>query len=195
MVKSIMEYGAIFLLAIALGMDAFAICIVDGLVYPRMNMNQKIKTVITFGVFQSAMPVIGYFLGLTFYDYIKEYIKWISFGIFIILGVQMLFEGIKQVVKKEIDNKEIKEYKYSKILIQGVIVSLDELAVGITLLNLANNQTIFICASIFLIVCLVLSSVGIFLGKQINRLFKNKYGIADIVGGVIFLIIAISTII
>jgi putative Mn2+ efflux pump MntP len=186
-----MEYFTIVLLAIALGMDAFVVCIVDGLVYPKMTKGQKIKTAITFSVFQSLMPAIGYFLGLTFYTYIKNYITWVTFGVFILLGIQMIIEGIKDIRAKD-NLKHEKEYRYKNILIQGLTTSIDELAVGVTLLGLSSDSTIFFYVLIFFAVSFILSSLGVFSGKKINQLLKGKYGIAEILGGLIFFSIAIA---
>ena len=186
-----MEYFTIVLLAIALGMDAFVVCIVDGLIYPKMTRVQKIKTAVTFSVLQSLMPVVGYFLGLTFYSYIKEYITWVTFGVFVLLGIQMIVEGIKDIrAKAHLENE--KNYQYKNILVQGITTSIDELAIGITLLGLSSDSTIFFYALIFFAVSFILSLSGVFFGRKINKLLKGKYGIAEIVGGLIFFAIAIA---
>ena len=61
-----MEIYEILLIGIGLAMDAFAVSICKGLSMKKMNWKNAIIIALYFGVFQALMPLIGYFLGMTF---------------------------------------------------------------------------------------------------------------------------------
>ena len=71
---------SLILIAIGLAMDAFAASIVDGIRYINSKKRHGVFVALTFGLFQGIMPVIGYFLGSLFINYIKDYDHWVAFG-------------------------------------------------------------------------------------------------------------------
>ena len=103
----------------------------------------------------------------------------------------MIFEGIKDIIKKE-EEKEIK-FNIWTILFQGVVTSIDAFAVGITL----TTFEIFIAWDALVIfgITFVIGFIGVILGKQINKLLKGKYSIANIIGGSILVILGIYIVI
>ncbi len=185
------EWISLFAIAVGLAMDAFAASIVDGLRYAKATKRHGFFVALTFGIFQGVMPVIGYFLGSLFINYIKDYDHWVAFGLLLLIGGLMIFEGIKGIVKPE--SVKEKEFSWKEILFQGVATSIDALAVGITLSTLG----IFIAWDGLVItgVTFVICLVGFFLGKQIAKLLKGRYSIANIIGGVILIAIGVSIVI
>lgn len=182
---------SLILIAIGLAMDAFATSIVDGLRYHNTTKRHGVFVALTFGLFQGAMPVIGYFFGSLFIDKIKDYDHWVAFGLLLAIGGFMVFEGIKGIVKPE--SVKEKEFSWKEVILQGIATSIDALAVGITL----STFDIFIVYDALVItgITFVICLLGFFLGTQISKLLKGKYSIANIIGGVILIAIGVSIVI
>lgn len=186
-----LEWIKLILVAIGLAMDAFAVAICNGIRIKSIKLWQGIVIALTFGVFQGLMPTIGYFLGETFMSYIEDYDHWVAFALLDGIGLWMIFEGIKDIIKKE-EEKEIK-FNIWAILFQGIVTSIDAFAVGITL----TEYEIFIAWDALVIfgITFVIGFIGVILGKQINKLLKGKYSIANIIGGSILVILGIYIVI
>ena len=186
-----LEWLQLILVAIGLAMDAFAVAVCNGIRIKNIKLWQGIVIALTFGVFQGLMPTIGYFLGETFMSYIEDYDHWVAFALLDGIGLWMIFEGIKDIIKKE-EEKEIK-FNIWTILFQGVVTSIDAFAVGITL----TTFEIFIAWDALVIfgITFVIAFIGVILGKQINKLLKGKYSIANIVGGSILVILGVYIVI
>jgi len=185
------EWISLIAIAIGLAMDAFAASIVDGLRYAKTTKRHGIFVALTFGIFQGLMPLIGFLLGSLFINYIKDYDHWVAFGLLLLIGGLMIFEGIKGIVKPE--SVKEKEFSWKEILFQGLATSIDALAVGITLstLGIFIVWDTLVITGITFVICLL----GFFLGKQISKILKGKYSIANIIGGVILISIGVSIVI
>lgn len=178
---------SLFLIAIGLAMDAFAVSICDGIRINGLKNWQGIVIALTFGLFQGLMPLIGYYLGSLFMSYIEAYDHWVAFGLLSIIGGLMIFEGIKGLIKPE--SVVPQQFKIRNILIEGVATSIDALAVGITLTTLP----IFIVWDVLTIagITFIIALIGVLLGQQINKLLKGKYSITNIIGGTILIALGI----
>lgn len=178
---------SLFLIAIGLAMDAFAVSICDGIRINGLKKWQGIVIALTFGLFQGLMPLIGYYLGSLFMSYIEAYDHWVAFGLLSIIGGLMIFEGIKGLIKPE--SVVPQQFKIRNILIEGVATSIDALAVGITLTTLP----IFIVWDVLTIagITFIIALIGVLLGQQINKLLKGKYSITNIIGGAILIALGI----
>ena len=168
-------------------MDAFCVSICDGLVYQNLNRRKSFFIAADFGLMQGLMPLIGFFIADLFYEYIKDLIPWIAFVLLLFIGGKMIFDGIKSI--KSEDKKEIKNFTYGAVLIAGVATSIDALATGVSMLALSTSTTIFFHCSIICVITFIFCIVGIFLGKGINKLLKGKYEIANIIGGVVLVLL------
>lgn len=186
-----LEWLQLIFIAIGLAMDAFAVAVCNGIRIKNIKLWQGIVIALTFGVFQGLMPTIGYFLGDTFMSYIEDYDHWVAFALLDGIGLWMIFEGIKDIIKKE-EEKEIK-FNIWTILFQGIVTSIDAFAVGITL----TGYEIFIAWDALIIfgITFVIAFIGVILGKQINKLLKGKYSIANIIGGLILVALGIYIVI
>ena len=178
-------------IAIGLAMDAFAASIVDGLRYQNTKKRHGVYVALTFGLFQGLMPLIGFLLGSLFISYIEDYDHWVAFGLLLLIGGFMCFEGIKGIVKPE--SIKPKEFSFKEVIFQGVATSIDALAVGITL----NTLEIFVAWDVLIItvVTFVICLVGFFLGTLISKLLKGKFSITNIIGGIILIGIGVSIVI
>ena len=193
----------IILFGIALAMDAFAVSITDGLIYKDINKKKNFFIASTFGLMQGVMPCIGYFFieiislivgssnSANAAEIFATVVTWVSFALLLFIGIKMLVEGIIEIRKPQEEKKD-KLFSIKEVLIMGVATAIDALAVGVSLhAGLSNNLTIWVHISIICVITFALSLVGLFLGKQILKLFKGKTEISVIIGGCILILLAV----
>lgn len=197
----------IFLLGIALSMDAFAVSITDGLIYTGLNKKKAIFIAATFGIMQALMPLIGYWIveGITFIvdeaggekagHIMSTIVSYVAFCLLIFIGIKMIIEALKEM-KKPIEEKEPKAFSYKEVLFFGVVTAIDALGSGVALHSgLSTNKTIWLHVSIIMVCTFIISLIGVFLGNKIEKLFKGKYEITGIIGGSILIVLGIWIII
>lgn len=177
----------IILIGVGLAMDAFAVSICNGIRIQNMKKWHYFVIAFTFAFFQGLMPLIGYYLGTTFIDLISDYDHWLAFALLAAIGLWMVFEGIKDIIKKE-EHKEVK-FSWGSLIFQGFATSIDALAVGITLTTF--SIPIYWDISIIMTLTFIICIIGVILGKQINKLLRGNYTITNIIGGVILISIGI----
>lgn len=176
-----MNVWEIFLVAVGLSMDAFAVAVCKGLKMPKINPKQTGIIALFFGGFQALMPLIGYFLGKQFEQYIVSIDHWITFILLGIIGGKMIYESFK----KDEDNNG--GFSIKEIFVLAIATSIDALAVGITFAFLQVN--IAISVSLIGIITFVLSGFGVFIGHKFGEKYKSK---AEFTGGLILILIGLK---
>ena len=111
-----MSYIELFLIAIGLSMDAFAVSISNGLCCTKLKKSQVLAIGVCFGGFQGLMPTIGYFLGKAFESYITAIDHYIALILLGYIGGKMLYEGVCGEDGKE-ENHGV---GFKALMIQGV---------------------------------------------------------------------------
>lgn len=173
----------IFLIALSLSMDAFAVSICKGMFINGVKNKTGLITGLYFGSFQAIMPLIGYFLGKEFSNLIGKVDHFIVFFLLLFIGLNMIKDSLNNE-KNQINNKtDIKE-----MITLSVATSIDALAIGISFAFLKVN--IFSSILIIGITCFMLSFAGVLIGNKFGSLYEKKAGV---VGGVILIIIGIKT--
>lgn len=162
----------IFLIGIGLAMDAFAVSICKGLSMKKLDWKKAIIIAIYFGGFQALMPVIGYFLGTTFENFVTVVDHWIAFLLLGFIGGNMIKESFDDEVEKCNDNVDFKT-----MIVLAIATSIDALAVGITFAIL--NVDIAVSVLIIGIVTFILSIIGVKIGNKFGNKYQNK---AEFVG-------------
>ena len=175
----------LFILAVGLSMDAFAVSICKGLSLGKIKWKHMIIAGAWFGGFQALMPLIGYFLGIGFSDFVSNFSHWIAFALLLIIGGNM----IKEALGKDEDEDEGggASMKFKAMLLLAIATSIDALAVGVTF---AFLDVAIVPAILFIgIVTFVFSAAGIKIGSLFGTKYKSK---AEIVGGVILILLGIK---
>lgn len=177
-----MDFISIILIAIGLSMDAFAVSVSNGIVLKKVTALNSIKTGVFFGAFQAFMPILGWFLGNTFCMYIESIDHWLAFGLLSFIGANMIYESLKE------EENEYRNPNSTKVLlVMAIATSIDALAVGVSFSMLQAN--IFIPAIVIGTITFIISSIGVFIGKKVGKLFKKN---AEIFGGIILIIIGFN---
>ena len=177
-----MGLPSLFVLAVGLSMDAFAVSICKGLAMKRITVKKACVVGLWFGGFQALMPLIGYLLGSQFEKYITSIDHWIAFLLLCFIGLSMIKESLSKEEEKTNDSLDAKT-----MLLLAVATSIDALAVGITF---AFLQVDIIPAVSFIgITTFILSAVGVRVGNLFGTKYKAK---AEIAGGIILIFIGVK---
>ena len=192
---------SIILSGISLAMDAFAVSICDGMVYRNLTKGKAVVIPITFGIFQAVMPIIGFYIGMAFnqIDAFDAVDHWIAFALLFIIGGKMIYDGIKELRAKE-EELKIKQFSLPEVLVQGVATSIDALFVGFSLNAMLEGVTnvqawAWLSVGIIGVITFIISLIGVIIGVKVGQLFRKKASVAEIVGGVVLIGIALKILI
>lgn len=177
-----MGYIELFLIAVGLSMDAFAVAVCKGLKMRKINYHHTMIIAAFFGGFQAIMPLIGWILGKQFEQYIVSFDHWIAFVLLAFIGGQMIVESIK---KDEEDAMIDDSLNIRELFMLAIATSIDALAVGITF-ALIPNTNIWMSITLIGITTFVLSIIGVFIGNRFGVRYKSK---AELAGGIILILI------
>lgn len=187
-----MEWNFMFffnsvLLGIGLAMDAFSVSMANGLNEPDMKPGKMCAVAGVFGIFQTAMPLIGWVCVHTIVVYFtafEKFIPWIALILLCYIGGKMLYEGIR--------NREDSEAKrrvgFWGLMLQGVATSIDALSVGFTIEQYPWPMAL-VSTLIIGIVTFFICIAGLAIGRRFGTRLSNK---AAILGGVILILIGLE---
>ena len=173
-------------IGIALSMDAFSVSICKGLATKRFSFKTALLCAIWFGGFQALMPLVGYFLGAQFEHFITNIDHWISFGLLLFIGVNMIREALSGK-DDEVGEESCACTGFKTMLMLAVATSIDALAVGVTFAFLKVN--IWFSVMVIGVTTFVFS----FCGVRIGNIFGSRYSkVAEITGGVILILLGVK---
>lgn len=171
----------LFILAVGLSMDAFAVSICKGLSLGKIQKKHMAIAGAWFGGFQALMPLIGYFAGRFFAEKLTHYDHWVAFILLLFIGGSM----IKESLCEEEESNDAMDIKTMFLL--AVATSIDALAVGVTF---AFLKVAILPAVVFIgVVTFVCSAVGIKIGSIFGTKYKSK---AELCGGIILILIGLK---
>lgn len=173
----------LFLIAVGLSMDAFAVSVCKGLSTQKLKIKHYLIIGAWFGGFQALMPTVGYFLGSTFEKYITSYDHWIAFVLLGFIGGNMIREGLSKEEEKANDS-----FAAKTMVVLAVATSIDALAVGITF-ALLPDVNIVAAVTFIGAITFIISALGLKVGNIFGMKYKSK---AEIVGGVILILIGVK---
>lgn len=173
-----MSLFTLFVTAVGLSMDAFAVSVCKGLAMKKLSMKKAIIIGLWFGGFQALMPTIGYLLGTRFEQYVTAIDHWIAFVLLALIGANMIKEALSKEEDEANDSVDVKT-----MFLLAVATSIDALAVGVTY---AFLQVQIIPAVAFIgVITFSLSVAGVKIGNVFGLRYKSK---AEITGGVILIL-------
>ena len=172
----------LFILAVGLSMDAFAVSVCKGLAMEHATWRRAVVPGLWFGAFQGLMPLLGWLLGSRFAQYITAVDHWIAFALLVILGVNMLREA-----RSADDGAADASLGVRTMLAMAVATSIDALAVGITFAFLE----VAIVPAVCFIACVtfVISTLGVKVGALFGDRFQAK---AEALGGIILIVLGVK---
>ena len=162
-------------------MDAFAVSIGKGLSVRRIEPRHTMSVGLWFGGFQALMPLIGYFLGVSFASLVQNIDHWIAFILLGIIGVNMIREA---TAKDECEcEKATSDFSSRKMLLLAIATSIDALAVGVSFAFLGVN--IWQAVVMIGVITMILSMIGLRIGNIFGCRYKSK---AELFGGCVLLL-------
>ena len=179
----------LFILAVGLSMDTFAVALCKGLTMKKVTLKKQLVIGLYFGGFQLIMPVIGYMAAALFADYIISFDHWIAFGLLGYIGVKMIIESFEKEEDQGDGCAEPEEasLKPAKMLPLAIATSIDALAVGVSFAFLRVN--IAPAVTLIGLITFTISVIGVKIGHIFGKRFKSK---AELAGGVILILIGIK---
>ena len=179
-----MGLAELFILAVGLSMDAFAVSICKGLCMRKVTVKKAGIVGLYFGAFQAGMPLLGYALGVQFQDRITALDHWIAFVLLGLSGTNMIREALSKGEEDCVCPTDEKEELGAKnMLLLAVATSIDALAVGVTFAFL--KVQIIPAVSFIGIITFSLSAAGVKIGNVFGVRYKSK---AELAGGIILIL-------
>ncbi len=179
-----MGFFELFVLAIGLAMDAFAVSICKGLTLKKADLASMSKCGLWFGGFQALMPLIGFLLGSLFASAIQAVDHWVAFALLALIGANMLKEAFSSE-ECESCNEKNADFSVKTMFTMAVATSIDAMAVGISL-AMAGGVNIFVAIFLIGVVTCLLSGFGVKIGSVFGARFEKK---AQTAGGVILILL------
>ena len=174
-----MSLPELFILAVGLSMDAFAVAVCKGLSLQKMEWRHGLLAGLYFGGFQAAMPFLGYLLGVRFQAAIASVDHWIAFALLCLIGGGM----IREALGKEDEDCDPSLAPAVMVLL-AVATSIDALAVGITFAVLKVD--VLPAVALIGACTFAISAAGVKIGNVFGARYKAK---AELLGGVVLVLI------
>ena len=171
----------LFLFAVSLSMDAFAVSVCKGLSVKTLRPRHGVIAGLYFGGFQALMPLIGWLLGRQFEGLIKSVDHWVAFVLLALIGANMVRESFGK------DEEVNDSFSFKTMLPLAVATSIDALAVGVTFAFL--EVQILPAIALIGVTTFAFSAAGVKIGNVFGVRFKSK---AELAGGVILILLGIK---
>lgn len=173
-----MRLYELFIIAVSLSMDAFAVSVCKGLSTGRPRLSHCLTCGGWFGAFQAGMPLIGWLLGVRFQGMIVSVDHWIAFVLLGLIGFNMVRES-RGDEAEELDAS----FSPRAMFPLAVATSIDALAVGVTFAFLQVDN-IFLAVAFIGVITFALSAAGVRVGAVFGVRFKSR---AELAGGLILI--------
>ena len=183
-----MGIGELFLLAVGLSMDAFAVSVCKGLAMKKATLKAEATCGLWFGGFQALMPTIGFFLGALFADAIEAFDHWVAFALLAIIGINMLKEALEKKDESGDNPEKDADLSVKTMFLMAVATSIDALAVGISL-AMVGSVNIWLAAAFIGVCTCLLSALGVKIGDVFGSRYEKK---AELAGGVILILLGVK---
>lgn len=181
-----MDLVTLFLLAVGLSMDAFAVSICKGLAMKKISFKQAAIVGLWFGGFQALMPALGFLLGTTFASFVNVVADWIAFILLALIGGNMIKEALSD--EEEEANASL---DFKTMLLLAIATSIDAFAVGVSFAFMEIGSLIIPAVLFIGVITFVLSMVGVKVGNVFGTKYKSK---AELAGGIILILLGVKII-
>lgn len=168
----------LFITAVALSMDAFAVSVSKGLSVRRVRLKHGLITGAYFGGFQALMPLLGFFLASSFAEYIRRFDHWIAFGLLALIGANMLREALSGEDEEMNDS-----FSFKTMLPLAVATSIDALATGVSFA--VTDTNIWLAIALVGATTFALSAAGVKIGNVFGAKYRSG---AELAGGLILIL-------
>lgn len=167
----------LFVMAVVLSMDAFAVAVCKGLALKNVKLKNCVWIGLWFGAFQALMPTVGFFCAKLFAHYVNAFSHWIAFGLLAFLGINMIHEALGE------EEKANDDVCCREMLILAIATSIDAMAAGVSFAMISDFK-IFVAVTFIGIVTFLLSAFGTKIGSIVGTKYNKR---AEIAGGIVLI--------
>lgn len=175
----------LFLIAIGLSADAFAVSLVCGAREEKLPLKFVLFSAFLFGLFQAVMPAIGYFFGNLWAAQFEMFGHWIAFALLAFIGGKMILDTLKVEEEEKEGEQPPSITDIRAVLLLALATSIDAFAVGVSF-SFKSTHSIFFSVCVIGIVTFLISFAGFFIGRRSGEMLGDK---AEIIGGTILILI------
>ena len=189
-----MKFYELFILAVGLSMDAFAVAVCKGLAMRRVSLRQAAWVGLWFGGFQFLMPLLGFLLANSFAQAIASFDHWIAFLLLAVIGGNMVREALSAGEEEVTGDLSVRA-----MFLLAVATSIDALAAGISLVagvglpllvnGRFNPASIWVAIGLIGLTTFLLSTAGVKLGNRFGARYEKK---AELAGGLILILLGLK---
>ena len=189
-----MKFYELFILAVGLSMDAFAVAVCKGLAMRRVSLRQAAWVGLWFGGFQFLMPLLGFLLANSFAQAIASFDPWIAFLLLAVIGGNMVREALS-AGEEEVSG----DLSVRAMFLLAIATSIDALAAGISLVagvslpllvnGRFNPASIWVAIGLIGLTTFLLSTAGVKLGNRFGARYEKK---AELAGGLILILLGLK---
>ena len=187
-----MDWKLLFLNSILLGfglaLDAFSVSVADAMANPKMKKGKKTSIALTFAIFQTLMPLLGWICVKTIADrfiLFQKAIPYIALLLLSYLGIKMIIESRKG---EEETTESCESLTFITLIIQGIATSIDALSVGFAISDYSYYEAL-ISTFIIGVTTFIMCIFGLELGRKVGKAFSDK---ATLFGGCILIVIGLE---
>lgn len=178
-----MSLAELMVIAVGLSMDAFAVSVCKGLSVKKARLRHALCVGLYFGAFQALMPLLGYFLGEAFEQYIQQFDHWIAFVLLSLIGINMIRESFQGEAEELNDSFSVRT-----MIPLAIATSIDALATGVTFAVLPDVQ-IWAAVGLIGVTTFLLSAAGLKIGNVFGAKYKSK---AELFGGCVLVLMGVK---
>lgn len=171
---------SLFFLALAMSTDAFAAAIGKGSSLHKPRFLEALRTGLIFGVIEAITPIIGWGIGQVAIQFVENWDHWIAFGLLLVLGLHMIWNGLKH---DDVEEKA-SQHSFFILAVTAFATSIDALAVGVGLAFV--NVNILVAAAAIGLATMVMVTLGVMLGRVLGAVVGKR---AEIVGGIVLMLV------
>lgn len=172
----------LFVTALALSMDAFAVAVCKGLALKNVKFKNCLWIGLWFGLFQAIMPTIGFFCAKLFETYVHNYAHWIAFGLLCLLGINMIKEALEE------EEKSNSDICCKEMFVLAIATSIDAMAAGVSF-EMIPEFNITLAVVFIGIFTFALSALGTKLGSVVGTKYNRK---AELAGGIVLILLGVK---
>ncbi len=180
-----MQLTELILIGTGLAMDAFAITLSNLFAFKNTSTKTFLLLPLFFGIFQALMPVIGFFAGCVFVEFLTKYAGIVTLLVLGFIGIKTIIDAFKD---ESNENSSSRKLTVALIILQAVTTSIDALMVGVSFC--AECVNIWYASSVIGIVTFLIITLALPLGRKFGNMLGSK---AQILGGVILCVIGIKS--
>jgi putative Mn2+ efflux pump MntP len=180
-----MSLTTIFLIALSMAMDAFAVSLCSG-VKIGPGPRPVFRIAFHFGLFQTLLPIVGWLFGNTIEPLVRGFDHWVAFGLLAFVGVRMIRSGFGKDEEKSLKDPS----RGWTMVMLSIAVSIDALAIGLSLGVI--GVTIWTPALIIGLVTGALSLIGLRVGNGVGKRYGKP---VEILGGLVLIGIGVRIVV